>query len=238
MAAIDLRRVRAVTAALGPFDWAWARDNRARIEAHWARRRADRPAMFNGRVMLARAMAERDGVCHAALFETDYATLTAFRDLGFPDPGILNVFAAVAPRSRDGAYLLGRMNGHTANAGQVYFACGTPDPEDVRSGGRVDLGASALRELHEETGLVPPETEGGWTIVREGGHLAFLRPMQFAEDADTLLARARAHLAAEAVPELADVVAVRGPGEIDPATMPLYAQAFLRDAFAADGRAW
>ncbi|WP_407520409.1 NUDIX hydrolase [Methylobacterium oryzisoli] len=237
MAPVTLRRTRAVTAALGPYEWAWARENRARIEAHWARRRAARPAMFNGRVMLAHALAERNGACHAALFETDYATLTAFRDFGFPDPGIFNVFAAIVPRSADGAYLLGRMNGHTANAGQIYFACGTPDPEDVREGGRVDLGASALRELHEETGLVPPETDRGWTVVQEGGHLAFLRPMHFAEDADTLLARARAHLAAEAVPELADVVAVRGPDDIDPASMPVYAQVFLRDAFAAGGDA-
>ena len=44
-------------------------------------------------------------------------------------------------RSSDGAYLLGVMNRHTANAGRVYFPAGTPDPDDI-VGARVDLDGS------------------------------------------------------------------------------------------------
>ncbi|ACL55968.1 NUDIX hydrolase [Methylobacterium nodulans] len=229
---VSLTRAERVSAALRPYDWAWARENRARIAAHWAERLVAKPAMFNGRVMLASAVTIRDGTAEARLFESDFATLMAFRDFGFPDPSVANIFAAVAPRSRDGAYLLGRMNGHTANAGQVYFACGTPDPSDVRDHGIVDLEASALRELEEETGLVPPQgADEGWILVRDRGYLAFIRPMAMAEEAGPLIARAQAHLAGEAVPELSGIVAVHGPQDIDPAVMPVYAQVFLHDAF-------
>ncbi|MFE1597299.1 NUDIX domain-containing protein [Methylobacterium sp. ID0610] len=231
---ISLTRVDRVAAALEPHDWVWARENRARIMAHWAERLAAKPRMFNGRVLLASRVTIRDGTAEARLFETDFASLVAFRDFGLPDPSVSNVFAAVVPCSRDGAYLLGRMNGHTANAGQVYFACGTPDPSDVRADGVVDLAASALRELEEETGLVPPpDAEEGWVLVRDGGYFAFLRPMTLAEEAEALIARAEAHFATEAVPELAGLVAVRSARDIDPAVMPPYAQAFLHDALRA-----
>ncbi|ACA15957.1 NUDIX hydrolase [Methylobacterium sp. 4-46] len=228
----SLSRAAHLTAALAPYDWAWARENAAGIAAHWRRRLAERPALFNGRVLLANHVEIRGRTVAMRLFETDFATFTAFRDLGFPDPAVVNVFAAVAPLSRDGAYLLGRMNAHTASAGQVYFACGTPDPSDVRPDGSVDLAASAVRELAEETGLAPPEGAAEeWVLVRHGGHLALLRPVAMGEPAADLLARAEAHLAAEEVPELAGLVVVRGPGDIDPSVMPAFVQAFLHDAF-------
>ncbi|GJD51550.1 hypothetical protein OPKNFCMD_4305 [Methylobacterium crusticola] len=233
MAPATLTRVPRVTAALRDHDWAWARENRPRIDAHWAARRAARPAMFNGRVLMMSGQALADGTLHAWLFETDYAVLTAFKDLGFPDPSVSNAFAAAVPRTADGAYLLGVMNRHTASAGQVYFPCGTPDHADVAPDGTVDLAASALRELREETGLVATGApDAGWVVVRDGGLTAFLKPVALPDDAATVLARVDAHLAAEAEPELAGILTVRGPRDIDPARMPGFVQAYLRAAFA------
>ena len=90
-------------------DWPWARDHRAAIAAHWEERRAARPAMFNGTVLMLRRWTLARGVLEAELFEAQYAALTALKDWGFPDGGVLNVFAAAVPRTRDGTFLLGEM---------------------------------------------------------------------------------------------------------------------------------
>jgi 8-oxo-dGTP pyrophosphatase MutT (NUDIX family) len=230
---VSLTRVRRVRARVGPHDWAWARDAEAAIAANWRRRLAATPAMFNGAVLLAHeVVVEPDGTLRLGLFESNYAALTALIDLGFPDDSVANVFAALAPRTADGAYLLGRMGGHTARAGQAYFACGTPDRSDVGPDGAVDLAASARREFTEETGLVGPDGTEGFVVVRDGGLLGILEPVVLAEGADAVLARIDAHLAREAEPELAAMVLVRGPGDIDPASMPGYVRAFLADALA------
>ena len=78
----------------------------------------------------------------------------------------MNCFAAPVLRSADGAYLLGVMGAHTANAGQIYFPCGTPEPGDVVDG-RVDLEHSARHELKDETGLdfEDLEPEAGWLSI-------------------------------------------------------------------------
>ena len=228
-----LARLSRLEARLEPRAWPWAERERDAIADHWARRRAERPAMFDGTVLLAGDFSMADGVGRLALFEARFSQLLAFRDLDPPDAGAFNVFAAAAPRGRDGAYLLGLMAGHTANAGQLYFPCGTPDRSDVRPDGKVDLAGSALRELAEETGLAEARGSdaGPWIALRDGGLLGFLRAVELDLDAEAARARALAHLAAEAEPELADVVVVRSPADFDP-RMPRYVRDFLTDAFA------
>ena len=222
---LDARRVA--------YDWPWARDNRTAIAENWARRRAAAPAMFDGRVLLAGACRVAAGACAIDLFETAYSSLIAFRDAGSPDPAVANAFAAVVPWTADGAAILGIMGGHTANAGQAYFPCGTPDLSDVRPDGAVDLAGSALREFHEETGIrLPPGGPEGWVLVSGQSQRAFLRPVRLPEDSATLLARMEAHRRAESAPELAGFLAARGPDDIDPARMPGFVCAYLARAFA------
>jgi 8-oxo-dGTP pyrophosphatase MutT (NUDIX family) len=224
-------RVTGIEARLVPYDWPWARDNAEAIAAHWARRVADRPAMFDGIVLQSCARAVADGVCRLDLFEVPYSRFLAYRDGGRFDGTVLNAFAALVPWTADGAVLIGEMGAHTANAGQLYFPCGTPDRDDIRGAG-VDLAGSAAREFTEETGLTLPDGAGEeWLLLEGQGQLAFLRPVRFPETADALLAKAEAHRRAEAEPELAGLRALRGPADIDPERMPGFVRAYLAEAF-------
>jgi 8-oxo-dGTP pyrophosphatase MutT (NUDIX family) len=144
---------------------------------------------------------------------------------------VVNAFAAIVPWSADGAVLLGEMGAHTANAGELYFPCGTPDLDDVR-GDAVDLAGSAARELAEETGLTLPEGAAtDWVMLAGAEQWAFLRPVLFPEPAEALCARIAAHHRREAEPELAGIHLARGPGGPEAARMPGFVRAYLADAF-------
>lgn len=232
-----LTPVRRIEARLVPSDWAWARDEAASIAETWARRRAERPDLFDGRVLLARDCRVDGSTCRIDLFEVAYSEFLAFRLAGSPDPAVKNAFAAVVPWSADGAALLGIMGEHTANAGQIYFACGTPDRADIRDGDRVDLAGSAEREFREETGLVlPADAPEAWVLVAGQSQRAFLRPVRFTETANALHGRMEAHRRSEAAPELTGFTLARGPDDLDATRMPGFVRAYLTRAFAADYR--
>lgn len=231
-------RVAKVRATLEPHDWAWAAANRDLIDAHWARRIEETPAMFNGRVLMVVGTRLDGEMLGARFFATDYANLIAWVEHGFPDDSVANGFAMGALRGRDGGFVLGLMDPHTANAGRLYFPCGTPDMSDVTASHEVDLASSLTREIGEETGLGPGDyTVGaGWTVVRHGGLLAFMRPVRLAMTAEVARARILAHIAVDPKAELSDAVIVRGPADLDEARMPGVVPIYLRDVFAADQR--
>ena len=218
-------------------EWAFARERAAAIDAHWAELAGRNPALFDGRVLLMdQWRLAREGerrILQTHHFSTNFRNFLAFRDFGSPDPAIRNCFAAAALLSSDGAYVLGEMGDHTANAGHIYFPCGTPDMGDV-SGDRVDLSGSVLRELEEETGVAPHEvaTDAGWTIVFEGPRVACIRTARVAATADELAQRITRFLASEERPELAGVRMVRGPADLRPGPMPDYVIGFLNRRFS------
>ncbi len=162
-------------------------------------------------------------------FETDFASFLAWRDWGFPDSSVRNVFPQAALLSADGAFLLGVMAGHTANPGHIYFPSGTPDLNDVESD-RVDVEAGLLRELEEETGITADDVvlQPGWTAVFDGPRIALIRIVRSAEPAVALRQRILRNLAASADPELADVRIVRSPADHEP-RMTAYVTAYLDD---------
>ena len=89
------------------------------------------------------------------------------------------------------------------NGGQIYFPADTPDPSDVFDG-KVNLDASARRELLDETGVRAEEAiiGGMWTVVFAGSRIACIKPMTLPLTADNAKARIEAFLAREARPEL------------------------------------
>jgi 8-oxo-dGTP pyrophosphatase MutT (NUDIX family) len=208
--------------------WPFASERRAEIDAHFAALKRAKPKTWNGRSLLLRSGEIVDGVLRGVCFETDYANSIAWRDWGFPDPSVRNIFAMAALRAADGAYVLAVMGAHTVSAGHVYFPAGTPDPSDV-DGETLNLERGVMRELAEETGLTAADVTvaPGWYATPFGQRLALMKPMQSPQDAEPLRARIRAFLAAEHDPELADVHIVRSLADLHP-RMPPYVTAYLK----------
>jgi hypothetical protein len=209
--------------------WPFAVERRGEIDAHFAKLRVEKPEMWNGRVLLMRRGEIKDGTLAGAYLETDFASFLAWRDWGFPDKTIRNCFPMAALRASDGAFLLGVMGAHTATAGQVYFAAGTPDPNDL-VGDRVDLEGGVMRELAEETGLGPADVtpQPGWYATPHGQRIALMKVLQARQSAEALRARILAFLAREAAPELSDIHVARSVDDLHP-RMPPYVAKFLAD---------
>ena len=235
---IRIAEIAELDFALEPSRWRFPNTHGAAIAAHWTELRRAKPALYNGRILLLgrRELSARpDGALRlgGAYFEADYADFIAWRDLGFPGEPVENCFAMAALRSADGAFLLGEMAPHTANAGKTYFPAGTPDLNDVFDG-KVDLGASARRELMEETGV---SAEGlairdGWTVVFAERRVACMKAATLPMPAEEARAQIDAFLALDPEAELKRMHIVRRPGDIDRARTPDFVVAYIEAALA------
>lgn len=226
---IELAEATRIECRLEAFEWRFPMDEAARIEAHWVGLRTNKPGLFDGLVLMSRALTLTDDVLRGSAFATNYKAFISWRDFGWPDAGVHNLFAMPALRSADGAFLLGRMSGTTANAGRLYFPAGTPEPSDVGANGLVDFDANILRELEEETGLGAADVSlaAVWTIVFAGPLVACMKVAQSTLSARALAERVAAFIAEQAMPELDGLVAVRRPSDYDPANMPAFMLRYL-----------
>ncbi|MBB4369581.1 8-oxo-dGTP pyrophosphatase MutT (NUDIX family) [Bradyrhizobium sp. cir1] len=228
-----IHRVTTLDLAVRPIVWPFAEERRAEIAAHFAEKQRERPKIWNGRVLLGRDAVFSDGHLAATYFETDFASFLAWRDWGFPDKAVFNGFGMGALRASDGAFIMGEMAPHTANAGRVYFPSGTPDLDDVRDG-TLDIPGSVVRELGEETGLTAADyrAEPGWHCVVTGPSIAMLQVINLDVPGDVARARIEANLARETEPELSAIHLVRGMSDLTPA-MPRFVTAFVEQQFAS-----
>ena len=123
-----IHRVSQLDLRFQPWQWPFAEARRGEIDAHFALKQRQTPQIWNGRVLLGRDPDFSGDRFRASYFETDFASLLAWRDWGFPEAGAFNGFGMGALRCADGAFVMGEMGRHTANAGRIYFPAGTPDP--------------------------------------------------------------------------------------------------------------
>ncbi len=213
-----------------PWSWKFAIERHDEIVRHFVRLQRERAGVWNGRVLLLNRYAIGGGALRGACFETDYASLCAWRDWNIPDATVYNVFAAAALRGADGGYLIGEMAPDTAAAGLLYFPCGTPEPDDIDARGVFDLAGNLRRELLEETGLETGDlqSEPGWTLVRDRGYIALLKRLIAPQSADALRARIMRYIDSEERPELVDMHILRGPGDFNE-RMPPFVTLFLEE---------
>jgi 8-oxo-dGTP pyrophosphatase MutT (NUDIX family) len=207
--------------------WSFADERRTEIDAHFAMRQQEKPKLWNGRILLGRNPVVSENRFSADYFETGFASFLAWRDWGFPDRRVFNGFGMGALRCADGAYVLGEMADHTANAGRIYFPAGTPDLDDI-SGSTVDIAGSVAREVEEETGLTAADyrADEHWDCVMTGSSIALMRTLHVAMSGAALRTKIEANLARQAAPELCAIHLVRHAGDLTPA-MPAFVTAFL-----------
>jgi 8-oxo-dGTP pyrophosphatase MutT (NUDIX family) len=222
-----IHRVTTLNLSFQPRPWPFAAERRAEIDAHFAAKRAEKPQIWNGRILLARNPDFSGGRFRAGYFEADFASFLAWRDWGFPDAFVFNGFGMGALRCSDGAFVLGEMGRHTSNAGRVYFPSGTPDLDDIRDGA-VDISGSVAREVLEETGLTPADYRAGadWDCVVSGAAIAMIRLLNVDASGEQLRARIEANLARQVQPELAAIHLVRKCSDLT-AAMPRFVTAFI-----------
>lgn len=229
---VETIRLHRVEIRIERWRWDFAVERRAEIDRHFAARQRQQPALWNGRVLLLNRYAVDNGILRGACFETDYASFLAWHEWDFTDRNVFNVFAAAALRSADGAYLLGEMAPHTASAGQIYFPCGTPDPDDLNADGKLDVEGSLRRELFEETGLdiATLDAEPGWQLVRDGNFLALMKKLTAADKAQQLRDRIMSRLRADANAEFSDIHILRGRADLN-SQIPRFVVTFLEGAW-------
>jgi hypothetical protein len=222
-----IHRVTALDLKIRPWSWPFAKERQAEIDAHFSAEQNKRPALWNGRVLFGRNPVFADDRLSAEYFEVDFASFLAWRDWGFPDTSVFNGFGMGALRASDGAFVLGEMGEHTANAGRIYFPSGTPDLDDVR-GDRLDIAGSVARELEEETGLTSADYRNDpyWDCVVIGVSMAMIQGLHVDMPGEALRARIEANLARQQEPELARIHLVRSRDDFT-ATMPRFVIAYL-----------
>ena len=228
-----IHRVSTLDLAVEAWAWPFAQARRAEIDAYFADRQRERPAMWNGRVLLGRNPVVAGDRFSSGYFETDFASFLAWRDWGFPDSTVFNGFGMGALRCADGAFVLGEMGQHTSTAGRIYFPSGTPDLDDIRDG-TVDISGSIARELEEETGIVPGDyrSEADWHCVSTGHAVAMIRILHVDMPGDALRGRIEGNLALQRLPELSAIHLVRGTRDLNSA-MPRFVTAFIEAQLAS-----
>ena len=226
-------RVTTLDLNVQPWSWPFAEARRAEISAHFAGKQREKPQLWNGRILLGRNPVFTGSSFTASYFEADFAAFLAWRDWGFPDKSVFNGFGMGALRSNDGAFVLGEMGRHTANAGRIYFPSGTPDLDDI-SGGAVDISGSVEREVAEETGLTAADYRAGahWDCVVSGAAVAMIRILNVDSSGEALRERIEANLARQQQPELSAIHLVRDIGDLT-AAMPRFVTAFIEKKLAA-----
>ncbi|MBB2794097.1 UNVERIFIED_ORG: 8-oxo-dGTP pyrophosphatase MutT (NUDIX family) [Rhizobium pisi] len=189
----------------------------AAIGENWAKETAANPALFDGRLVFQQRLSfSQEGIAGEG-YVTPFSAFMYWRRQPQRQGG-LHIFAYPVLESSDGALVAIQMGAHTANPGQVYFAAGSLEPEDIIDG-RCDIEANMRREVHEETGLDLADAVAGKSLFASHARrtVTLLRLFRFDMTADEMVKRIEAHMLVAEDKEIAGAVAIRSA---DPAAHP------------------
>ena len=82
--------------SFAPKAWAFSVERRAEIDAYFEALRREKPALWNGRVLLLHHQIVEHGVLRGEYLETDYASFAAWHHWGRPSAGVRDCFGAAA----------------------------------------------------------------------------------------------------------------------------------------------
>ncbi len=191
--------------------WPLPDDLRASVAPRWAEMIAANPHLWDGRIIgVTPPTIDADGILRAEAKEDAFSAFLTWREAGFPQIGIHNLFGSALIISKDDFMIFGLMGEDTANAGKIYPAGGSLEPRDVLPDGRIDVARSTEWELQEETGLNHADARLGKLVaVLDGPRISIGQAFHFDATADDLVARIRANLEMQEHRELADVISLR-----------------------------
>jgi 8-oxo-dGTP pyrophosphatase MutT (NUDIX family) len=224
---------------VGEKPWAFAREHATAIDAHWARRSAESPQFFNGRVLMLSRFDIEGGVLSGDVFETDFKSFLFWRESGEkPGCGIVDAFGSALIRAGDGAVLLGKQRPGNINSGLSYLPGGFIDRRDICHDGQrrvIDIRASIRREIAEETGLTELDytEQPGFIVTVLAAQVSIAVTFRCHLPAIELRAKILAHILSEENPELDDVVIVRSADDIKGLPMPPYARTLINTLYGS-----
>ncbi len=204
---------------LDPAPHPFERANLPAIAENWRREVAAKPALFDGTIALLSELGYADGRLSGRCHAVRYSTFLYWRRDRVATAA--HAFAHPMLVSRDNALVAIRMGAHTVNAGRVYFAAGSFEPEDFPDG-QVDAHGNMVREVREETGLDIAAVRRGarhHALATERGTVIFRRYF-LDEPADRIASRIRAFIAGESEPEIEGPVVIRDASELPAGLMP------------------
>jgi 8-oxo-dGTP pyrophosphatase MutT (NUDIX family) len=193
--------------------------NRAAVDANWAREISEKPALFDGTVVLLSALSWRDGLLAGRCHAVRYATFLYWRRHRIAGAG--HAFAHAMLVAADNALVAIRMAAHTLHPGRVYFAAGSFEPEDF-PGGRVDLHRNMAREVLEETGIDIGRARRGLRhhVLATAEGTVIFRRYHLEADAEAAAERIRRFVERDAGAEIEGPVIIRDGGALPEGLMP------------------
>jgi len=183
------------------------------IAANWREEVAAKPALFDGEVVLLSEFGYDAGRLFGRCHAVRYSTFLYWRKERVATAA--HAFAHPMLVSSDNALIAIRMGSHTVNAGKIYFAAGSFEPEDFPDG-QVDAHGNMVREVMEETGLDISNVRRGdrhHVLSFERGTVIFRRYYLDAT-ADEIAARIRDFVASEEDPEIESPVIIRNANDL------------------------